>query len=236
MTRLRFGFARKHALKYISHLDMVRLFHRALRRSGLPLAYSRGFNPHPRFNLALPLPLAATAAEEFGEVYFEEKVEPEQLVTMLGSQLPEGLELNKAVVADLKAPALPSLVGAALYRASLVPGPGCALEFESIRAALKKLLEKDKIMAPPAEKKKKKTYTNIRPYIIELSLSNTESRFPVVEMLLQAGSSGGVSPTFVLAQLEKEPGGMTPGAYWRLHRERLYVKEDTFLQPLSERM
>ncbi|MGM0653222.1 MAG: TIGR03936 family radical SAM-associated protein, partial [Bacillota bacterium] len=74
MERLSFSFARKIELAYISHLDMMRLLLRALHRSGLPLAYSQGYNPHPRLTLALPLPLGVTASEEFGEVFFTEPV------------------------------------------------------------------------------------------------------------------------------------------------------------------
>ena len=55
--RLKFSFTREENIKYISHLDMMRLLQRALRRAEIPVAYSGGFNPQPRLSIALPLSL-----------------------------------------------------------------------------------------------------------------------------------------------------------------------------------
>jgi radical SAM-linked protein len=69
MNRLRIRFGRGQELKFISHLDLTRLWHRALRRAGVALAYSEGFNPHPRLSLAAPLQLGATSEAELMDVY-----------------------------------------------------------------------------------------------------------------------------------------------------------------------
>ncbi|HED24896.1 MAG TPA: DUF2344 domain-containing protein, partial [Firmicutes bacterium] len=82
MNRIWFSFARRERLRYISHLDMLRLFIRALRRGRLPLVYSKGFNPHPRFSLALPLPLGTTADDELGEVFLTAAVGTETFVRL----------------------------------------------------------------------------------------------------------------------------------------------------------
>ena len=55
MQRLRIRFRRGLAVKFVSHLDIMRLWQRALIRAGMPLAYSEGFNPRPRLSLAAPL-------------------------------------------------------------------------------------------------------------------------------------------------------------------------------------
>ncbi len=237
MTRIRFSFSRKSQLKHISHLDMVRLFHRALRRSGLPLAYSKGYNPHPRFNLAAPLPLETTAEEEFGEIFFEEEVSQERFLKGLGPQLPDGLELTGAFRVDLKAPALPALVKAALYWAQPVTGTQAEVEPEAIREALRKIISQKEIIATRPGKKQKKRRINVRPFIIDLELNIAAGRTPAVKMLLKVGSEGGVSPGFVIHRLEEEmEKGLPEGTYWCLHRERLYLEEDEVLRPLSEGM
>jgi radical SAM-linked protein len=61
MQRLRIRFSRGEEIKYISHLDLMRLWQRALNRAGLEIAYSEGFNPHPRMSLAAPLALGVTS-------------------------------------------------------------------------------------------------------------------------------------------------------------------------------
>ncbi len=238
MTRIRFSFARHEALKHISHLDMMRLFQRALRRSGLPLSYSEGYNPHLRFNLAVPLPVNVTASEEFGEVFLSGTVAPDQFLSALGAQLPEGLEITGAHTEDYNAPSLPSLIGAALYRAMLVDEEGCRADAGQYRQALDHLMTREEILAPRMKKKKKKTYVNVRPYIIEAYFKKPEGdRELDLFMLLQAGSRGGVSPFFVIDQLEKELNcKCNYKAHWELHRERLYKAHDQFLQPLSEGM
>jgi radical SAM-linked protein len=62
MQRLRITFARGKELKYISHLDLMRLWQRALRRADIPLAYSQGFSPHPRLSIAAPLAIGVTSS------------------------------------------------------------------------------------------------------------------------------------------------------------------------------
>ena len=68
MQRLRIRFRRGPELKYISHLDIMRLWHRALQRAGISLAYSQGFNPHPKISLAAPLALGITSEAELMDI------------------------------------------------------------------------------------------------------------------------------------------------------------------------
>jgi radical SAM-linked protein len=235
--RIRFIFTRKMPLAYISHLDMLRLFLRALRRSGLPLAYSQGFNPHPRFTLALPLPLGLTAGEECGEVFFTKDILPDQFIEELTVQLPEALVITGAFSADMEAPSLASLVSAALYRAVPRSDSGIAFKPEKLQSALDRLMAEEKILIQRKTKKSKITSINVRPFILEVSVNNFEIERPVIKMLLQAGSQGGVSPAFVIEQLEPEFGAGRLHAYdWQIHRDRLYLKKNGILQPLSEGM
>jgi len=240
MTRICFNYARKEQIKYISHLDMMRLFQRALRRSGLPLAYSEGFSPHPRFNLAAPLPVDVTADDELGEVFFKEEIAPEEFILKLKKQLPEGLEIKRAQAVDKQAPALPSLVSAALYQARLVTvSPQLEVNIEAYRSALERLLDKEEILAPRSSRKgKRKTNVNVRPYINEAYFNGDEHEDQVVlKLLLQTGSRGGVSPVFVLEQLDFELGEKRPShVNWNLHRIRLYRDCNGSLKPLSEGM
>ncbi len=241
MTRLRFSFARLEDLKYLSHLDMMRLFQRALRRSGLPLAYSQGFNPHLRFNLALPLPLGVTGNEEFGELYLEDTVSPPILLKALKPHLPGGLELIDAYNTHASAPSLPSQVHAALYSATPDTVEGEIKETYHYKAALERLLAKREIMVSRTRKKGKTVSTNVRPYIIEANISDVhdgEKDFALrLEMLLKAGSEGGVAPAFVTGKVEEELGAVLPRRlFWRLHRIRLYMHRGGSLQPLIEGM
>jgi len=226
MTRMRFKFALRDSLKHLSHLDMMRLFQRSFRRSGLPLAYSEGYNPHLRFNLAVPLPVNVTASEEYGEVFFSEPVTPEWFIAVLKKQLPDGLDLTGAYTVENDASLLPSLVRAVLYRAKLIASLGFKVIPGSYHAALESLMSREEIVALRARKKNKNAYVNVRPYIIEAFFKDQECNNQLeLNLMLQAGSQGGVSPFFVIEQLEKElDDNSLQKAYWDLNREKIFFK------------
>ncbi len=68
MQRLRTSFSRGEELKFLSHLDLMRLWERAFRRAGISLASSEGFTPHPRISLAAPLSVGTTGQAELMDV------------------------------------------------------------------------------------------------------------------------------------------------------------------------
>ncbi len=241
MSRIRFTFSRPENLAYLSHLDLMRMFVRALRRSGLPLAYSKGFNPHPRFALALPLPLGVTAANEPGEVYFTESLTPDQFLKVLADHLPEGLKINRAVEANPEAPALAAQVQAADYSAVYrMPDSGKAdlqMNDQLIAETLQLLLARDEIIHSRVNKKKKLVHTNVRPYIMKAEVEREAGGHAAVRFLLKAGSEGGVSPHFLLGQLALlSKKDSLKAECWDIHRNGLFYYDGDILKPLSEGM
>src|SRR3972149_7725894 len=71
-ARYRITFAITHAMRYVGHLDLLRAWERTLRRAELPLAYTQGFHPHPRIQIAAALPLGCTAAAELMDLWLED--------------------------------------------------------------------------------------------------------------------------------------------------------------------
>lgn len=96
MYNIRVKFIRGEEVKFISHLDLMRAFERAIRRSGLPIAYSQGFNPHQQMVFGLPLSVGVTSEAEYGDFELTEKLEPLDFMERLNSQLPKGLLITKA--------------------------------------------------------------------------------------------------------------------------------------------
>ncbi len=214
----------------------MRLLQRALRRSGLPLAYSQGYNPRLRLVLALPLPLGVTAGREFGELYLTEIVDLDYFVSSLSAQLPAGLRLVGASAVAAESPSLASLVVANRYRARLKLSEGKLVKPALIESAAIKLMAKEEILMPRSGKKKKHiSCTNVRPYIFELQLNLDQGADPVLVMLLKAGSDGGVSPFFLLHKLaECEPDSGSETWQWLVERESLYMISNGALVPLAE--
>ena len=94
--RILFRFSKEGEAKFLSHRDLMRLFERALRRAGLPVRMSQGFNPHPRLSILSALALGVEAANEAVEIGFEPPVAPAEAMGRLGEQLPEGVRLRSA--------------------------------------------------------------------------------------------------------------------------------------------
>lgn len=115
MTRYRLHFAKTEPMRYTGHLDVQRAWERTFRRAGLPVKYSEGFTPHPRFHLASALPLGCTSRYELADVWLERPLPVEEVEKRLREALPPGLELHRVEEVPEKAPALQNLVRAAEY-------------------------------------------------------------------------------------------------------------------------
>jgi len=119
MQRLRITFSRGDEVKYLSHLDLMRLWERALRRAGIPLAYSQGFSPHPRISIAAPLPIGVTSDGELMDILLQKKVSPYFFIKMVGEQVPHGIGIAGVAQVALPLPSLQSQVRQAEYLVEL---------------------------------------------------------------------------------------------------------------------
>ncbi len=116
MQRLRIRFSRGREVKFISHLDIMRLWQRALRRAEIPLAYSEGFSPHPRISLAAPLPIGVTSEAELMDIVCTKWVSPHFFTAAVSQQLPPGIKILRVYPIALTMPSLQSQVGCAEYK------------------------------------------------------------------------------------------------------------------------
>lgn len=94
MYRVDFGFSKKGKMRFISHLDLMRLFTRAMRRAQFPLKMSEGFNPHPRLSFKRALKLGLESENEEGSILLKEPILDDEFKQKLQEQLPQGIEVN----------------------------------------------------------------------------------------------------------------------------------------------
>jgi radical SAM-linked protein len=113
--RIRLTFSKTGAMQYVGHLDLHRSWERTFRRSGLPLAYSLGFHPQPRLNLACALPVGFTSQCEILDAWLEQEIPIDQIRESVSAALPPGLEMHDLEIIDLQAPALQTQVTSAVY-------------------------------------------------------------------------------------------------------------------------
>jgi len=116
MQRIRVKFSRKEEIKFISHLDIMRLWERALHRADIPLAYSEGFSPHPRLSLAVPLAVGVTSEAELMDIFVSKRVSPHWFSAAASQQLPPGVDILGVYQVAPTMPSLQSQVRYAEYR------------------------------------------------------------------------------------------------------------------------
>ena len=113
------SFYKHNEVRFVSHLDMQRLFQRAFRRAGLPLSYSKGFNPHPLLSFATALSVGYTSECEYFDVFLDEKIDADEFRSRVNAVLPEGVAVTKAVDAGEMKTSLTTLMRSADYFARL---------------------------------------------------------------------------------------------------------------------
>lgn len=97
VQKLRLRYAKRGVLRFTSHRDIARAFERALRRASVPMAYSQGFNPHPKISWIGAAPTGVASEAEYVEIQLVREVEPAELVRTLDAAMPAGLDLLEAV-------------------------------------------------------------------------------------------------------------------------------------------
>lgn len=118
--KLRLQITKEPGIRFISHLEYQRSIEKAIRRAGIPVAYSEGFNPHMKFSLASALSVGVTSTCEFAEIRLAEERPLPELVNALSAALPMGIHIVRADLAEDKAPKLMAQAQGASYEV-LVP-------------------------------------------------------------------------------------------------------------------
>lgn len=191
--RLRVTFAKGEPIKYISHLDLMRTWERALRRAQVPLAYSEGFNPRPKIAIAAPLPVGFTGRGEVMDIVLSHRTSLYDFAKRLKPHLPPGLEILSVEEVYLSLPSLPSQMRYAEYRV--------VLENEETRAEMEKRVEQvltAQSLPRQREHKDKVAEYDLRPLIDDLWIEGCEGATCVLGMRLQSDSQATGRPEEVL--------------------------------------
>ena len=190
--RLRLTFAKGEEVKFISHLDLMRLWERALRRARVPMAYSKGFNPRPKISLAAPLAVGITGQGEIMDVLLERPLAPLDFAISVKRQLPTGITLGEVEEVYVTLPALQTMVRSAEYVVTL----DTAEETSDIEAQIASLLQSEHLRRERRGKK-----YDLRPLVDELWLEAGDEDRCTLGMRLRADERGTGRPDEVLSEL-----------------------------------
>lgn len=187
--RVRLHFAKTEPMRFTGHLDVQRAWERTFRRARLPVKYSQGFTPRPRFHLAAALPLGCTSRHELADVWLEQPMPLEDIETRLREALPPGLELLAVEAVPDDEPALQTRIQAVEYEVTfLEPVPDLEARVMALLAA-----------AHLPRERQGKVY-DLRPLVEALEVRSTPSG-PVLWMRLTARPGATGRPDDVLNAL-----------------------------------
>lgn len=204
MISYRLKYERGENVRFISHLDMLQLFSRAMRRSKLPMGYSEGFNPHPLFVFGMPLPVGVTSEAEYVDVELTEAIGAETLQKTLNAFLPEGVRILEAEELPPKAPNIMKSVTASAYLVTLSAPAG-----QAIAPILEALLAAYQDRSPLVVAKRSKSgtrETEIRPMIVDIRIQDIQGEAACLKVTTAAGNVTNLRPELALEALADRAG------------------------------
>lgn len=200
--RLAVVFTKEAPVRFVSHLDLLRLFQRAFRRAKLPLAYSQGFNPHPLLSFATALSVGFTSRGEYLDVTLTEDMTPDAFVEKTAPWLPEGVRIAEVFDLGTSRKSLTSAMRSAEYRA--------AVEFaepvteEELNKAISDLLSNEIVVMKKTKGGIKPT--DIRPMALGFELIGLDGSTAVFRISGVLSAEGGLNPDMLLTEYYKKLG------------------------------
>jgi radical SAM-linked protein len=229
VQRIRLRYAKRGRLRFTSHRDFSRAFERALVRARIPVAYSSGFNPHPRISYAGAAPTGAATEAEYLEVGLAEEMDPEQFRRAVDDALPPDLDAVEAVVSS--GGSLADRLEASVWRTTL---PGVAPE--RVEEAVRRFLAAGEVPVQRMTKKGLRTF-DARAAVVSLTSEpapESGQECAILTMVLRHGTPA-VRPDDVLAGLHETAGleAVAAPLQERLAQGPLDPKSGTVGDPLA---
>lgn len=220
--RMLIRFGKNPRLRFISHLDLQRFLHMALNRTGLPVKYSEGFNPHPLMAFGSALALGWTSEYELLDVRLSAPMGRKRCEEAVRFALPDDLPVQEVKLIEDRAPSIMSMVYASDYQIRLA-GEGA----QAVQAQIESFLAEDTVMAMKKTKSDEKEI-NIRPLVLQLEVC--ADGFNARLMLTEKDA---LKADLLVKTLAQAAGVETPEM--RIHRTCLLAKDKNGdLKPLME--
>ena len=221
-------YAKEGRVKYISHLELMRTLHRALRRADIPVAFSQGFNPQPRTAFTLPLPVGMTSEGEYMDIILESYLNPELLCQRMNEVLPNGITMLRAVEVDESLSSLMSLIERAVYLITI---------YDPVKDMDKKFndfLKQNEIIIRKDGKKGKQRLINIRPMIHKAGIVNFQKTDTVIEAVLSTGSREYLNPNDMMDEFIAYAGEGNIERSYTVHRVDMLISSNNgWITPLE---
>lgn len=201
MNRYRIKFSKLGKIIYIGHLDLLKVFQRAIKRANIPIAYSEGFNPHQKVSFAIPLPLGMESICEYVDIMLEENLQENEILKRLNEQMPLGIEILNVIKLKENEPNGASIVSAGEYYVTL----DRKINIGEFNKKIEEILNLPEINIEKIAKKKGRKIlktTNIKDCIYKIEAINENT----IKIFIATGSAKNLKPDVLMEYIYKNFG------------------------------
>ncbi|WP_013324373.1 TIGR03960 family B12-binding radical SAM protein [Gloeothece verrucosa] len=221
VQRFRVWFGKQGEMAFVSHLDLVRLWDRVVRRAAIPISFTGGFHPGPRISMANALPLGATSSGEIVDFELTQRMNLEEFQAKLAAQLPADIPIYRVAELSLKAPAATRLLDQAEY--FITVGTPELVSDQQWQSWVDAVLNSSEIIMAKTTKSGKVNQVNLRERLYELSIY-TEGESPVLRYLGSSRNDGSLlQPEHLVYMLEQVSGQEIE--LLNIHRQELILAD-----------
>ncbi|NLC04384.1 MAG: DUF2344 domain-containing protein [Tissierellia bacterium] len=201
---LRVVFTKENYLRYIGHLDLLRLFQRCFNRAGIKLNYSKGFNPRPKFSVANPLSLGVESIEEYMDIDLIEEMDIREFIHSMNAVLPDDIRILRAeYTKDTKS--VSAILDLAKYEIKFKTEKN--MSKEELDIIIQAWLENEQILISRLRKRKKNKIVieeNIRCLIKEVEVIHISQDLITINALLSSSETGTLRPLDFIEAMDRD--------------------------------
>lgn len=210
MATFRFSFSVTGVLKFLSHLDLLKLFTRSLLRAGLPVAYSEGFNPHPRISFGPPRGVGIDGMAEYCDLQLQRELPPEEIIEKLNKALPDAVRVQGGrMLNEGPQPALMAIINLTEYEVICEEN---AELLAKLSANVQAFTTADKLEIVRIHPKKGEKLIDIKAGVSLLEMQGNR-----LKLEIPFNAEGAVKPMEVIGAI------MPPGLAYKTVRKQLWV-------------
>lgn len=223
-------FTKEENIKFISHLDVLKTIQKNIRRAGLPVEFSQGFNPHMNTSIAQPLSVGLYSSGEYMDMILTTETDEQEIVDKLNATAPSGIKYISALaipytIGEKKVPQAMALIDAARYTIKIKYSDVSNLEQE-----MTNLLEIETWNTIKKSKKGERE-VNLKTLIKEFSFC-IKDEFLVLNVLISTGSREHLSADLLVSYIQEKTSNTLVDAFVNIKREEMYFYKNEKLEPL----
>lgn len=223
-------FTKEADIKFVAHLDLMRTIQRIIRRSELPVDYSKGFNPHMALSIAQPLSVGVYSEGEYMDVVLKEEVDTDEIIDRLNKSSVNAIKFLNAIKIEVipnvkKVPQAMALIDAARYTIKMH-----YKDLTNFEEEMKSLLNKESWIMTKRSKKGVKE-VDIKPMVHELKYWIKDDEV-VLNVLISSGCREHLAPDLLVKLIQENTTNFDEEAFVEIKREEMYFMKEDALVPL----